>query len=956
MARKDYEIMLLLNAKVTNDLRQQLVEMNKQFGLINNAGQQQQSTTQGIIGKVKSWGSALSGAYMSIKSIVEGVRMVVGAFVQISEPAAKLEHAMSAVEALTEASQTEMQQLTDLAKELGANTIYTAEQVANAMEYMGMAGWTAEDMLSGMEGVIMLAASSGEDLAMVSDIVTDNLTAFGLTAKDTGRFVDVLAQAATKSNTDVEVMGETFKNAAAVAGALGYSVEDVSVAVGVMANAGVKGSIAGTALRNIFNGMLNGATLTGKAIGEINFTSKNTDGTMKSLAQSVDELRYYFGKMTEAEKITNAETLAGMRGYNGLLAILNATDEEYQALYESVHNASGAAEKMADIRLDNLMGDVTILTSAWDALVTTVGEKLLPMERGAVQGLTGIITKVNELLKPNQTLQEQYKTMMEYLQELDGITLPDAEGIIEAVAAEKRTDVMRNLTAQAGEYIATLKEQEGIQERISQLSERYSGITSMAQGPATETIRADYQALMEDIREYGLESTAWEERLKALSEQVSLITGKNIQFNTTAAVQDWLDSDAPTAKEQLENLAAIQDEIDLSNQEIAKQQEEQTLRLQNMAQAVREGYVSMEWLEAMLRQTLGTGEDYEAAMVAVERAMSGLEDGTDSAAQSVEDLQTAFERWGMDGAAYATEQVQLLTGSVDEMIGAYEQAYDTAYNAFGLWETIVPTQEQKTSLDEMHNALWTQVSYMEQYLENLEQIKSWGAGGALLASLSGGSQEQAQLLAALVEAGEEAAQNYFDVWENVQDMRGGFAEELATLGGDYDEAMNDMALRAEELVEELSQEQEAMQAGYDTMMAYAEGLDRGGGYVERVMADILEGVWGGRGARQTAVTAVRENAPTLTPYADGGIATSPRIGLVAEAGVPEAMIPWNGSRRSVELWQATGQALGVGGNITFAPVIHMAGTDPEELMRRMRSMFLDLIRQQQRSSARVTMH
>lgn len=310
-------------------------------------------------------------------------------------------YTMSTVEALSGASVSEMQTLTQTAKNLGATTAFTANQSAEAMTYMGMAGWNAQQMVSGMDGVLNLAAASGEDLALVSDIVTDNLTAFGLKASDTAHFADVLAAAATKSNTSVSIMGETFKGSASVAGALGYSIEDVAVMTGLMANAGVKGSIANTALKNTFNGLLNGVTLTGAALGEVEFTGTNADGTMKGLSATVDELRGYFDQMTESEKVNNAIALAGQRGYNGLLAILNATDEEYQSLSDSINNCTGAAQRMADIKLDNLKGDITLLDSATDGLKMTIGGLFENEMREGTQVLTEIITKINEFCEQN---------------------------------------------------------------------------------------------------------------------------------------------------------------------------------------------------------------------------------------------------------------------------------------------------------------------------------------------------------------------------------------------------------------------------------------------------------------------------------------------------------------------------------------------------------------------------
>lgn len=333
--------------------------------------------------------------------IASAVREITGAFVECVGIAGDFEEAMSTVKALSQANEREMSALSEKAKDLGAATKFTAKESADAFGYMAMAGWDATDMLQGMNGVLQLAAAAGEDLAMTSDIVTDSLTAFGLTAADTAHFSDVLAVAASKSNTNVAIMGETFKQSAPLAGALKYSIEDVATAVGLMANAGVKGSIGGTTLKNIFNGLLGGATLTSDAFGEIEFSAVRADGTVKGFAATIDELRGYFEQMSEAEKMTNAETLAGMRGYAGLLAILNATDESYQSLTNNINNCAGAAERMAKIKLDNLNGQLTLMNSAWDAVKTTIGEQFIPELRNMAEVGTDALTWVNGFIKDN---------------------------------------------------------------------------------------------------------------------------------------------------------------------------------------------------------------------------------------------------------------------------------------------------------------------------------------------------------------------------------------------------------------------------------------------------------------------------------------------------------------------------------------------------------------------------
>ena len=384
LANKDAE----LTAKI-QELTEEQKKAAEGAGEFGNAGVQ----------AIEAVGGAIAAA-----GIAEAMKSIADAYSECVEIAGNFEQAMSAVEAIADSNISEMAALTAEAKELGATTKFTAQQSANAMEYMAMAGWDAQEMLGGMSGVINLAAAAGEDLAQVSDIVTDNLSAFGLKASDTAHFADVLAAAAANSNTNISIMGETFKSSSSVAGALGYSIEDVAVMVGLMANNAVKGSRAGTALRNIFNGLLGGVTLTAEAFGELDYSAVNSDGSMKGLMETVEDLRGYFSQMTEAERVNNAMTIAGMRGYNGLLAILNATNEDFQSLYASINNCNGAAERMAKVKLDNLNGDITLMNSAMEALQSTIGEQFNPELRALTQLKTELLNGLNDFIIESPSL------------------------------------------------------------------------------------------------------------------------------------------------------------------------------------------------------------------------------------------------------------------------------------------------------------------------------------------------------------------------------------------------------------------------------------------------------------------------------------------------------------------------------------------------------------------------
>lgn len=311
--------------------------------------------------------------------------------------AADFDSAMSKVAAVSGATGSDFDKLRDKAREMGAKTKFSATEAADAMNYMAMAGWKTEDMLSGIEGVMYLAAASGEDLATTSDIVTDALTAFGLTAADSGHFADVLAATSSNANTNVFMMGETFKYCAPVAGALGFSVEDTAEAIGLMGNAGIKASQAGTSMRSIMTNLTGDVKLSGAAIGDVTSATTNADGSMRSLSAILADCRVAFGGMTEAEKANNAEALVGKNAMSGFLALMNAAPEDIAKVSGAVNNCRDAAKNMADTMQDNLEGQLTILKSQLQELAISFGDLLMPAVRSIVSGLQGMVDVLNAM-------------------------------------------------------------------------------------------------------------------------------------------------------------------------------------------------------------------------------------------------------------------------------------------------------------------------------------------------------------------------------------------------------------------------------------------------------------------------------------------------------------------------------------------------------------------------------
>lgn len=405
-----------------------------------------------------------------IAKVLDSMKELVTSTIEVGK---NFDSSMSNVKAISGATGEEVDILTQKAQELGKNTSKTAQEVADGFGYMAMAGWKTEDMLGGITGVVKLSEAAQTDLATASDIVTDALTAFGEGADQAGRLADIMASASSNANTNVELMGETFKYVAPLAGSMGYSMEDTAVAIGLMANAGIKGSQAGTSLRSIITRMASPTKESETAMNAlgISITKMGEDGheTAKSLSEVMVDLRDAFGQakipmdelnaslgdieqsranydaMLESGEITQkqynksikelnesqdelmeraygaegalkaqyAAQIAGKNSLSGLLAIINASDSDFDKLTDAINNSNGAAEAMSETMLDNLGGDITLLSSAFEGfqmslynnvssplreLVGGVKDDVMPALESIVNGEEGGAQKLGEAI------------------------------------------------------------------------------------------------------------------------------------------------------------------------------------------------------------------------------------------------------------------------------------------------------------------------------------------------------------------------------------------------------------------------------------------------------------------------------------------------------------------------------------------------------------------------------
>lgn len=350
--------------------------------------------------QIQAAGKKITGAGVSMtKGVTVPVAAAGGAAIKL---AADFEAGMSKVSSISGATGKDLDKLSKMAKKMGAKTKFSAKEATDAYQYMAMAGWKTGDMLNGIEPIMKLAGASGEDLATTSDIVTDALTAFGMKTKDTGKLTDIMAAASANANTNVAMLGESFKYCAPVAGAMGYNAKDVSVSLGLMANSGIKASQAGTAMRSWMSRLAKPTKEVDTAMSKLGLSITDSNGKMKPWNQIMKESRKAFSGLTAEQKASYAASIAGETGMSGMLAVVNASDKDFKKLTKAVNGSNGACKKMYDVANDNLNGSLTILKSTVEGIGISFGERLTPYVKKATKWVQNIADKFNSLNKSQQ--------------------------------------------------------------------------------------------------------------------------------------------------------------------------------------------------------------------------------------------------------------------------------------------------------------------------------------------------------------------------------------------------------------------------------------------------------------------------------------------------------------------------------------------------------------------------
>lgn len=380
----------------TNDLQVKVSAITKEFDSRMKSVEEKlrnvDRTADSCSKSSEKWGNRFNSAASKVKPLSAAAAGVSAA---ATKSALSFQAQMGKVKAISGATSKELDKLSKSAISSTNGTVFSAQEAAQAYEYMGMAGWKCEEMISGLPAILQLATASGEDLGLVSDIVTDGLTAMGLSAKDSAKFSDVLAATVTNSNTNVAMMGDTFKYAAPLAGSLGYSIEDLSLSIGLMANAGIKSSKAGTALRGALMGLVKPTKSGSQAMEAMGIKVKDSTGKMLPLRQVLKQLRKGFNGMSESQKALTAETLFGREAMTGMLAIINASEDDFNKLAKSIDNSSGATKKMAD-EVNKASPAQRALSSIKNSFIQ-IGQVALPTIDKIVKKIELITQKISKM-------------------------------------------------------------------------------------------------------------------------------------------------------------------------------------------------------------------------------------------------------------------------------------------------------------------------------------------------------------------------------------------------------------------------------------------------------------------------------------------------------------------------------------------------------------------------------
>lgn len=754
---------------------------------------------------------ALSSILMAV-GVQKGLRKISDALHECVEASADFSYTMSTVRAVTGAGGEEMAALSTQAKEYAASTIYYAQDIADAYATMGRAGFTASEMLAALPGVVALASASGEGLADVTSTMADNLTAFGDGADQAARYADVLAQTAAKSNTTVANLSDAFKMAASTAGGLGYSVEDLSVWLAAMANQGIKGSMAGSAVTTALSRMAGGTDEAADKLEDLGVSMFDARGNARDLDVFLDDLRTAFSGLTEEEKENTATTLAGIRGKKALLTLVNTSADDWNLLTEAINNSTGAAERMADVQLDNYTGKVALLKSAAEELKITVGDQLTPAFGDLAEAGTDALGWMSELLKTHEDAVPIIGGTVTAIGAFVGImTVAVAAVKVFQIASASLGAALGPVAVALGiisvavgalssAFIASANDSDAAATKVKESAERWQQAKDAYQD-ATEEMNNEHASIDALVTElYGLAdgtsvSVGEQERIAAIiSELNELVPELALSYDRTT-------NSINKSKESVRaytNMLHAQEKVEAERDKYTAAVEERKKAEEALNQALKEQAESQKKVDA-IREGGASGRDRRNAVVdlefrkyAVEEAKKHLDEldaavdaSSEALSQAESELNGYTAKWENFARAAADADLRSLATDADSASGSAEELSDAYNDLAARFDTV------------KENGSEAAVALAEQRLEALElrvAVASLEEGYGAFVRVAGVNLEE---LAGYLSANGISVDEWGESFEtNLDKVTNGFSRVGTDMGLDLEEIKTNLESNA----------------------------------------------------------------------------------------------------------------------------------------------------------------
>ena len=880
---------MLANGEIGQEKYDELAnQIDKCESQLKELEKQQAETTRAMgpnIDKIskgfKDVGSKIEDAGKKLAPFSAAAAAGLGAAVKTT---ADFDQEMSKVGAISGAAAEEMDAMRTKAREMGATTKFSATEAAQGFEYMAMAGWKTEDMLDGIEGVLNLAAASGEDLGKTSDIVTDALTAMGYSSKDAARLADVMAAASSNANTNVSMMGETFKYAAAVGGSYGYTMEDIALATGLMANAGIKGSQAGTAMRSIMTRLATDAGASSKKLGALGILTERlgvafyeTDGRMRPFRQVIEDVRKKWKGLTKEEQANYANTIAGKNAMTGWLALMNSAEDDFDKLAEAIDNSNGTAKGMADTMQDNLAGQLTILKSQLQEFAISIGDALMPAIRDVVSWFQGLVDKFNALSPKTKEMVAKIGVLVAALSPMliiggklvKGIgsiigMIPKIQAFLTGMGGPI-TLAVAGVAALTGAIVSFRKgldetreahatfttEQQELVNKIDAEAKAWGEVETARKNAyaeiqtQTDQEKALWEALQKITDEQGNVVKGKEEEAKVLIEQLNEALGTELEFvggqikgyqslaseidNIIAKKQAeaLLEADRETWAEAYKNRSAAATSAAEAEAAVADQQakvSEQSAKVaeleQKLAQARSDSNDETQAMKATVNQLSRELENEKAAL-------EGDKENLEKLKAAQETAQTTLDKYDATLANHDKLQEAIAKGSTEDMKTAQEHLVNSFIDAeHGTKESL--TRQTKT--------------YLEEYAKQRDIVNKTGNEEVRAASYNTAklvNDSIAELKKLDPKLAEEMRKEYNTVNANSKKM----AEAGKASGSSYKTSFTD-ALKGFSgvLKEKLDMSSQAATWGKDMMSSYAGSIRKNATLVKEAAKDAAQEV------------------------------------------------------------------------------------------------------------------